>query len=468
VANSFNVGNATIGADIGYTASVRHEIDTGNVAQENMFVHDIPYSIKYQLENNMGLKFTTGFNGVYEFMNNGPEPLSPYIGIFEIPDYHIFDIGGYGIVEKDFQNLTLSGGLRYDLRNITGKPLYLANYFTPTQQEVPQGTPGAYTQFSPFSRTYTGFSGSIGATYQLPGHNYVKLNLAKSYRAPAINELSSNELNPGAFAYELGNINLKAEQGYEIDAAYGNNGQDINFEVDGFYNYINNFIFSDRLGTPSGADSIRLGKPIYQYTANKAIVTGITAYLNIHPAKVKWLELDNGFTYTYTYFPNQTDSTQHVPFTPAPRLTSDLKLKLIDRPNSILKGAYVKFGLEHDWAQHDIYSALYTELPSFNYTLFNAGIGTNFINKKTKRVVCSFFIDCTNLMNIAYVDHTARTQYFYAYNGVNDPTNFGVTPAVVTKQSEGIYNMGRNIGFKLVIPFGIAGNKPDAAGGSER
>jgi iron complex outermembrane receptor protein len=466
--NSFNVGNGTIGADIGYTASVRHEIDTGNVAQENMFVHDIPYSIKYQLENNTGLKFTTGFNGVYEFMNNGPEPPSPYIGIFEIPDYHIFDIGGYGILEKDFQNLTLSGGLRYDLRNITGQPLYLANYFTPAQQEVPEGTPGAYTQFSPFSRTYTGFSGSIGATYQLPGHNYVKLNLAKSYRAPAINELSSNELNPGAFAYELGNINLKAEQGYEIDAAYGNNGQDINFEVDGFYNYINNFIFSDRLGTPSGADSIRLGKPIYQYTANKAIVTGITAYLNIHPATVKWLELDNGFTYTYTYFPNQTDSTQHVPFTPAPRLTSDLKLKLTDRPNSILKGAYVKFGLEHDWAQHDIYSALYTELPSYNYTLFNAGIGTNFINKKTKRVVCSFFIDCTNLMNIAYVDHTARTQYFYAYNGVNDPTNFGVTPAIVTKQSEGIYNMGRNIGFKLVIPFGIAGNKPDATDGSER
>jgi iron complex outermembrane receptor protein len=467
--NSFNVGSGTIGADIGYTASVRHEIDTGNVAEENMFVHDIPYSIKYQSENDSsGLKFTTGFNGVYEFMNNGQEPPSPYIGVFEIPDYHILDIGGYGILEKDFQNLTLSGGLRYDLRNITGQPLYLANYFTPTQQEVPEGTPGAYTQFSPFSRTYTGFSGSIGATYQLPEHNYLKLNLAKSYRAPAINELSSNELNPGAFAYELGNINLKAEQGYEIDAAYGHNGQDINFEADGFYNYINNFIFSDRLGTPGGADSIRLGKPIYEYTANKAIITGITAYLNIHPANVRWLEVDNGFTYTYSYFPNQTDSTRHVPFTPAPRLTSELKFKLTDGPNSILKGAYVKFGLEHDWAQNDIYSALYTELPSYNYTLFNAGIGTSFVNKKTKRVVCSFFIDCTNLMNIAYVDHTSRTQYFYAYNGANDPTNFGITPAVVTKQSEGIYNMGRNIGFKLVIPFGIAGNKPDAADGSEQ
>jgi iron complex outermembrane receptor protein len=454
--NSFNVGAGNIGADIGYSASVRHEIDTGNVAEENMFVHDIPYSFKFQFEDNSGLKLTTGINGLYEFMNNGPEPPSPYIGDFEIPDYHIFDAGGYGILQKDFENLTLSGGLRYDLRSITGQPMYLAHYFTPQQEEVPAGTPGAYTQFPSFNRKYTGFSGSIGATYQLPGNNYVKLNLARSYRAPAINELSSNELNPGAFAYELGNINLKAEQGYEVDAAYGNNGKDVNFEVDGFYNYINNFIFSDRLPGKNGADSILLGKPVYKYTANTAIITGVSAYFNIHPAGAKWLELDNGFTYIYTFLPGKTDSTRHLPWTPAPRLTSDVRLKLADRPASIFSGAYFKFGLEHDWAQRDIYSAQYTELPSYAYTLLNAGIGTNFISKRDKHLLCSFFINCTNLANIAYVDHTARTQYFWAYNGANDPTNFVRVPDTVTMQSEGIYNMGRNIGFKLIIPIGIA------------
>ncbi len=453
--NSVNVGAGSIGADIGYTASVRHEIDTGNVAEENMFVHDIPYSLKYQVENNSGLKLTTGINGMYEFMNNGPEPPSPYIGDFEIPNYHIFDMGGYGILEKDFKNLSISGGLRYDLRSITGQAMYLANYFTPEQEEVPAGTPGAYTQFPSVSKTYTGFSGSIGATYQLPDHNYVKLNLAKSYRAPAINELTSNELNPGAFAYELGNINLKAEQGYEVDAAYGNNGKDVNFEVDGFYNYINNFIFSNRLAGKNGADSILLGKPVYKYTANTAIITGVSAYLNIHPADAKWLEIDNGFTYIYTFLPGKTDSTRHLPWTPAPRLTSNVRFKLADKNTSVFKGAYFEFGAEHDWAQNDIYSAQYTELPSFAYTLFNAGIGTNFVGKKTKRTLCSLFINCTNLMNIAYVDHTARTQYFWAYNGANDPTNFGRVPAIVTQQSEGIYNMGRNIGFKLIIPIGI-------------
>ena len=81
-------------------------------------------------------------------------------------------------------------------------------------------------------------------------------------------------------------------------------------------------------------------------------------------------------------------------------------------------------------------------------------MGTSFVNPKTKRVICSLFINCTNLTNIAYIDHTSRPQYFWAYNGVENPTNFGSTAAIVTKQSEGIYNMGRNIGFKVIFPFG--------------
>jgi iron complex outermembrane recepter protein len=458
--NSINVGRGRMGADIGYTRSVRHEIDTGNVAQENMFVHDIPYSIKYQLEvASSHLKLTTGFNGVYEFMNNGAEPISPYVGDFEIPDYHIFDIGGYAILGREFKKLTLSGGLRYDVRRITGNPMYLTNYNLSDQHEVPSATLGAYTQFSPASQTYSGFSGSIGVTYQLPAHNYIKLNVAKSYRAPAINELTSNEINPGAFAYELGNIHLKSEEGYQMDMAIGNIGKDINFEADGFYNLIDNFIFSDRLGNGRGGDSLLLGKPVYQYTANTAITTGVAAYLNIHPVSVGWLEIDNGFTYIYSLFPGQSDSTHHIPWTPAPRLISKVRFKLSDRSHSMIKGTFFDFGLAKYWAQKDIYGALYTELPSYSYMIYNAGIGTNFINRRTQTVLCTLLINCTNLMNISYVDHTARTQYFWAYNGVNDPTNFGRTPAVVTKQSEGIYNMGRNIGIKLIFPIGLAANK---------
>jgi iron complex outermembrane receptor protein len=225
--------------------------------------------------------------------------------------------------------------------------------------------------------------------------------------------------------------------------------------VDGFYNHISNFIFADRLGSVFGGDSMQLGAPVYKYQGdNTAVLTGVTAYFNLHPADVKWLEWRNGFTYIYSFLPGQTDSTNHIPFTPAPRLTSSIKLHLADKPSSVLRSAYLSIGIEHDWAQNDIYSALYNELPSLAYTLIDAGIGTNFVNPRTKRVICSLIISGTNVANLAYIDHTSRTQYFWAYNSTENPTNFGLNAAVVTNRNQGIFNMGRNVGFKVIFPFG--------------
>jgi iron complex outermembrane recepter protein len=439
--NSVNVGSGRIGLDIGFTESVHHDIDTGYVGSNNMIVNDIPYSLKYQVEGaNSGIKLTTGINGIYEFEHNLAEPPAPYVGDFEIPNYHNFEIGGYVVLEKNFKNLTLSGGLRIDRMHFTGQPLSLINTGSPDQAVVPQGTPGSDVQFVGFNNTYTGPSGSIGATYQLPDNNYLKLNISKSYRAPAINELTSNGLNIGSNAFQLGNINLKAEEGYQLDLAYGYNGKDVSFEADGFYNRISNFIFADR------TDSVSQGYPVYEYvSSNVAIITGISAYLNIHPADAKWLEFNNGFSYTYSHLPNATDSTQHVPWTPAPRLITELKFRLNGHPNSILSQTYLRFGMQHDWAQNSIYSALGTEIPSAAYTLFNAGIGTSFVNPKTGKTICSLFVNCTNLFNVGYADHLNLAQYFLSYNGNLVP---------ITRQSQGIYNMGRDVGFKLVFPFG--------------
>ena len=435
--NSVNVGRGRIGLDIGFTRSVHHDIDSGRVGSGNLLVNDIPYSFKYQIAgDSSGLKLTTGINGLYEFQRNGAAPPAPYVPDYEVPNYTNFEIGGYAIVEKNFKNLTLSGGLRFDRTDFVGDPMSLND----AGNTVPTGTPGSTIQFNGFNNTYSGFSGSIGASYQLPDGNYIKLNVSKSYRAPAINELTSNGLNIGSNLVEVGNIHLKAEQGYQIDLAYGYDGKDISLEADGFYNHISNFIFADR------TDSLSQGYPIYQYlSTNTAIITGVSGFLNVHPEAVKWLEIDNGFTYIYSHIPNTSDSTQHLPYIPAPHLNSEVKFRLPDTHNSILKGTYLKFGLQHDWAQNNVYSAFYTEIPSAQYTIFNAGVGTNLTNPRSGRVICALYVNCTNLTNVAYADHLNLAQYFLANNG---------SSVTVTKQSQGIYNMGRNISFKLVFPFG--------------
>jgi iron complex outermembrane receptor protein len=444
--NSINVGKGRLGLDIGFTRSVHHDIDTGSVGSGNLMVNDIPFSFKYQLAgDSSGLKLTTGINGLYEFQRNGAAPPAPYVPDYEIPNYTNLEIGGYAIVEKNFKNLTLSGGLRFDRTDFVGDPMSL----NVDGNIVPPGTPGSTVQFSSFNNKYSGLSGSVGASYQLPDHNYVKLNVSKSYRAPAINELTSNGLNIGSNLVDLGNIHLKSEQGYQVDLAYGYDGKDVSVEADGFYNHISNFIFANR------TDSLSGGFPIYQYlSANTAIIEGISGFLNIHPSAAKWLEIDNGFTYIYSHIPNETDSTRHLPYIPAPHLNSEVKFRFTDGHNSILRDTYVKFGLQHDWAQNNVYSAFYTELPSAQYTIFNVGIGTNFVNPKTGKTICALYVNCTNLTNVAYADHLNLAQYFLAYNG---------TPATVTRQSQGIYNLGRNISFKLIFPFGGNTNKTAAA-----
>jgi iron complex outermembrane receptor protein len=304
--------------------------------------------------------------------------------------------------------------LRYDITNFVGDDAY---------------------GFTGFNNTYSGWSGSVGASYQLPNDQYVKLNIAKSFRAPAINELTSNGLNIGSNAFQLGNINLKAEQGYQVDLAYGYSGKDIGFELEGFYNHIGNFIFADR------TDSFLQGYPIYDFvSSNTAILTGINAYFNVHPAGAKWLEWNNRFSYIYTWLPNASDSTDHIPWTPAPHLDSELKFRLSSKATT-----YFKIGVAHYWRQNDIYSALYTEAPSAAYTLVNAGIGTQVVNRKSSRTICAIYLNCTNLTNIAYADHLNLAQYFYAQNG---------NLVTVTNQRQGVFNMGRDFTLKVVFPFG--------------
>ncbi len=435
--NHFNTGKGSISFDVGFTSSLHYDIDSGYVGSNNMVVYDIPYSLKYQLVNaTSGIKLTTGVNGVYEFEHNLPAPPPPYDADYEIPDYRNFEAGGFAIAEKNIRALTLSGGLRYDITHFTGDGMSLDD----DGNIVPGGTPGATVQFMPFNNTYSGWSGSIGASYQLPHNNYIKLNISKSFRVPAINELTSNGLNIGSNAFQLGNINLRPEQGYQLDLAYGYNGKNVSLEFDGFYNHINNFIFADR------TDSVSQGYPVYEYvSSNTAVLTGISGYLNVHPSSVPWFEMTNGFSYLYTYLPHSTDSTNHIPWTPAPRLNTEFRFTLKDRINSLLRGTYFKAGLSQYWAQKNIYSALYTELPSSAYTLFNAGLGTDIICRKTGSVIFSFYINCTNLTNVAYIDHLNLAQYFYFQNG---------NQVTVTHPGQGIYNMGRDVTFKIIVPFG--------------
>jgi iron complex outermembrane receptor protein len=96
----------------------------------------------------------------------------------------------------------------------------------------------------------------------------------------------------------------------------------------------------------------------------------------------------------------------------------------------------LKLGIEKTWEQNHFYAAHDTETRTPGYTLLNLGIGTNFVLQQKTRF--SMYISANNLTDVAYQSHLSRLKY----TGTNFATGH-----------TGIYNMGRNISFKLLIPI---------------
>ena len=139
----------------------------------------------------------------------------------------------------------------------------------------------------------------------------------------------------------------------------------------------------------------------------------------------------------YSQLKNQPNSTKYLPFTPPAKLRSDIRVD-INNIGKHVKNSYISFGLEHYFKQSNIYSAYNTEIVTGNYTLLNAAIGGDIVSKK--KTICSIYLSGTNLADIAYQSHLSRLKYA----AVNEATG-----------RTGVFNMGRNISIKLIVPVDL-------------
>jgi iron complex outermembrane receptor protein len=108
-------------------------------------------------------------------------------------------------------------------------------------------------------------------------------------------------------------------------------------------------------------------------------------------------------------------------------------------PLQHLINGFFKVQLEYDATQNRVYLEDNTETRTAGYTLFNAGLGTGITNAKGK-TICNLYILASNLFNVSYRDHLSRLKYF-----LYSPTD--------TNPDHGLYNMGRNISFKVDFPL---------------
>jgi iron complex outermembrane receptor protein len=304
-------------------------------------------------------------------------------------------------------------------------------------------TAGANFHFSNFTHNYNGVSGSIGLAYNATDKLTFKANVARGFRAPNISEIAANGVHPGTNLYQVGGPQFKPEFSNQEDIGfvYASKAFVLNLSI--FNNYIQNYIYNQKLVTASGTDSLTQGVQTFQFQQGNAQLFGGEMNLDFHI--VKNLHFENSLSLVYglnkSRYNNKTlnDSDRYLPFIPPFHGLSELRYDINTRHNRI-KGGYLKAQLVYYAAQNRVFLAYGTETPTPGYTLFNLGAGAGITNKKGQ-VICNISIMANNLFDIAYYNHLSRLKYFY-YNG-ND-----------TNPAHGIHEMGRNIAMRVEFPIG--------------
>ncbi|WP_419700138.1 TonB-dependent receptor [Mucilaginibacter sp. NFX135] len=443
--NSLKIGDGSINTSLGFQQSIRREYNHPTIPEQAglyVVLNTINYDVRYNLPSFGGVETTAGINGMYQ--SNRSKTATD----FPIPDYNLFDAGGFLFAKKSFGHIDISGGLRYDTRHVTWNNFYVgtdAQTGFGKQVHLPD-TAGASLQFPAFTHNYRGFSGSLGLTYNISDRLLLKANIARGYRAPNITEIGSNGLDPGAHIVYLGNRNFNPEFSLQQDLGFIAYLPDMDIIAEVFNNNINNYIYQAKLNDANGNPVIIVpGNSTYQYQQSKARLYGAELTLNLHPQSIKWLAMDNSISYVNGLNKNQAlidkygEAAKYLPFIPPLHIRSALRATL---PGTY--GVFTKLNarIEADaYAnQNHFYALDNTETFTKGYTLFNAGLGFTIKAEKAKTSFYEFFIQGDNLFDTAYQANLNRLKYFEYYQA--SPNGH-----------MGIYNMGRNLSFKVILHF---------------
>ena len=435
--NSFTLGGSRLGVNLAYQNNHREEFahpERLDIPGLDLNLRTYNYDVKYFFPENKNWNVSLGVNGMYQTndVTKGTD--------FIIPSYKQFDVGPFVYLKKTIDKWDFSGGVRYDTRRFSNDALYTttdpATGFTVAYKGAvtPLDTP----VFNNYKHVYSGASGSAGLTYNANEHITLKANVARGFRAPNISEISANGVHPGTNIYQIGNDNFKPEFSLQEDIGFIYSSPFVVVNVSLFNNSISNYIFNQRLVNANGSDSVIVaGNQTFKFQQGKAQLYGGEMNIDFHI--IKPLHFENSLSVVYGE--NKTgsgaknnDSSKYLPLIPPLHGVSELRYDFAAK-HHIVNG-FVKAQVVYYARQNRAYLTDNTETATAGYTLFNAGAGCGFTNKRGK-IMFNIYVMGDNLFDVAYYDHLSRLKYF------TSPYN----PTL------GIHNMGRNISFKIDVPL---------------
>ena len=369
--------------DLGYIANDRSEFEDSNVAALHMKLKTFNYNAKYHFPKTGKIETIIGVQGMHQTnANSGEEYL--------IPDAVTNDFGVFGTANYEWNSNVLQAGLRFDNRRISTEA---------------HGISGDEGSFEAIDNSYDSFNASLGYKTNLADNMTLRLNVASGFRAPNLAELTSNGVHEGTNRYEVGNSNLKTEQNVQADLNLECKTDHFEFFVNGFYNHINNYIYTSATG------AMIENNAVFNYIQNNAKLYGGEIGLHFHPHPLDWLHFETSFE-TVT---GEKQNGDYLPLIPANKWNNTIRTEFQIR--NWMEDAFATLNVSSTFNQKKV-SGFETE--SSGYNLVNLGFGGTV---KLGKTVFDVNINGNNLFDKRYVAHLSRLK------------------------TDGIPNIGRNIVF---------------------
>lgn len=379
--NVFFFQNSKLDVDLGYITNDRSEFEDSNDASLHMKLKTFNYNAKYHLPKMGKIETIVGVQGMHQTNKNSGEE-------FLIPDATTNDFGVFGTANYEWKTNVLQAGLRFDNRNVTS---------------IAHGIEGEEGYFQALDRSFDSFNASLGYKTNLATDLTLRLNVASGFRAPNLAELTSNGVHEGTNRYEIGNGALKTEQNVQTDLNLEYKNSHFEFFVNGFYNHVNNYIYTSPTGETIDNNDV------FAYIQDNAKLYGGEVGLHFHPHPLDWLHFETSFE-TVT---GKKQNGDYLPLIPANNWNNTIRTEF--NIKNWFQDGFATLNVSSTFSQDNVSGF---ETASKSYSLVNLGFGGTV---KFGKTAFDVNINGNNLFDKKYIAHLSRLK------------------------TDGIPNIGRNI-----------------------
>lgn len=263
----------------------------------------------------------------------------------------------FGLEELNFERVTLQFGGRVE-----------RNAYDPTNPAL-------------IERTFTGFSGAVGAKFDIWKGGVFVANYSHGYRAVALEELYNNGPHDGSLLFEVGNPNLRPERNNGIDLSLRHQKGRIKTEANFYYYAFKDFVFL----APTNTFDAASGFEIARFLQGDSRFTGTELSLDV--TANKYLNVITGFDYVNA----ELNDGRPLPRISPMRFRTSLD---IHYQNLSVKPEFVAVG-----RQDRIFT---NETPTAGYGTVNLIASYILTSKHTANI---FSLNAYNLNNKLYFNH---------------------------------------------------------------